>query len=122
MVYIRRIELPQTVHGAISPHSDGDYSVYINARLPLSEQRQVWQHEKTHIKGEHSFDDMTSLLELEGQDNTSEGQLLPDGSGMEDCTVLFLRHQGERPSHEQLSQIVKLLDTLPSEEDALPVT
>ena len=50
-VFVRySTELPYTVHGMVIMDENGDYNVYINARLSCVEQKKAMRHELTHIK------------------------------------------------------------------------
>ena len=61
-VIVRFIDLP--VPGMVVTDPDGDYNVYINARLSAEGRKKVYKHEMNHIKGDHFFDDRP-LAELE---------------------------------------------------------
>ncbi|HWQ74709.1 MAG TPA: hypothetical protein VN441_05290 [Syntrophomonas sp.] len=48
-VFLRYMPLPTTVKGLTVQDSDGDYNVYINARLAYGANLQTLQHEIQHI-------------------------------------------------------------------------
>jgi len=49
-VYLRLMSLPHTVHGITVQDEDGDYNIYINARLTHEKQQEAMQHELKHIE------------------------------------------------------------------------
>lgn len=61
-VIVRLIDL--TVPGVTVLDEDGNYNVYINARLSFDERKKALAHELRHIKKDHFFDDRT-IAELE---------------------------------------------------------
>lgn len=62
--FIRLVELPYGVHGAIMKNDDGTYSVYLSARDTRERRKQACDHERKHI----IFNDLEkeSALEAEG--------------------------------------------------------
>lgn len=54
-VIVRLIDL--TVPGVTVLDENGDYNVYINARLSFEERRKAYAHELRHIKKDHFSDD-----------------------------------------------------------------
>lgn len=46
-----------TVPGVTVLDEDGNYNVYINARLSFEERQKAFAHELRHIKKDHFFDD-----------------------------------------------------------------
>ena len=70
-IFIRLIPLPFKVHGLVTPNDDGTYNVYLNERLPAELQRQYLSHELAHISGDHLYDDVRTLEELENEADTS---------------------------------------------------
>ena len=53
-IIVRFIDL--TVPGVTVTDCDGNFNVYINARLSAEQQRTVYEHELNHIKFDHFFD------------------------------------------------------------------
>lgn len=49
-VFIRYLPLPPTIKGLTVLDSEGNYNVYLNARLTHEANRQTLQHELQHIK------------------------------------------------------------------------
>lgn len=65
-VVCRIIELPSRVNAITVVDEDGDYNVYINARLSIEEQRKAYRHEVRHIRKSHFYTDKTvKACELE---------------------------------------------------------
>ena len=50
MVIVRIIDLPHTVRGMTVLDAEGDYNVYLNARLSGDQQAIAFRHEVEHIK------------------------------------------------------------------------
>ena len=64
-VFVRySTELPYKVHGMVIMDANGDYNVYINARLSCVEQKKAMRHELTHIKN-GDFDSNSSIERVE---------------------------------------------------------
>ena len=49
-VIIRYIDLPCSAKGLVREDADGDYNIYINARLPVDVQENTLRHELNHIE------------------------------------------------------------------------
>lgn len=63
-VIVRLMDLP--VPGVTVLDSDGNYNVYINARLSYEERKKTLAHELRHIKNDHFFDDRAvTIIEKE---------------------------------------------------------
>lgn len=56
-VIVRLIDME--VPGVTVLDSDGNYNMYINARLSFEQQQKVYKHELRHITGGHFFDHKT---------------------------------------------------------------
>lgn len=56
-IIIRKIDLPETVPGVTRRDEEGDYNVYLNARLSYDAQAQALQHEVAHIKRGDFYDE-----------------------------------------------------------------
>lgn len=54
-IFVRVIDLPATVPAVCALDSDGNYNIYINARLSYAQAREAWRHELQHIKRGHFF-------------------------------------------------------------------
>lgn len=50
MVIVRIIDLPHTVRGMTVLDAEGDYNVYLNARLSGDQQTIAFRHEVEHIR------------------------------------------------------------------------
>lgn len=62
MTIVRLIDLPSTINALVSEDSDGDYNIYINARLSFDEARKALEHEKRHILLNHFHRDVPVKL------------------------------------------------------------
>lgn len=49
-VTVRVVDMGYGVDGCVCKDADGDYSVYINARLGSDKQREALEHELKHIE------------------------------------------------------------------------
>ncbi len=57
-VIVRLCDMPCTIKGTTSEDSDGDYNIYINARLNYVQQHAALRHELSHAKlGDFSSDE-----------------------------------------------------------------
>ena len=54
-VFVRYIDLPTTVNAVTLPDEDGNYNVYINARLLREQQEVALRHELYHIDHGHIY-------------------------------------------------------------------
>lgn len=54
-IIVRLMDLP--VPGVTVTDPDGNYNMYINARLSFEGRRKVYKHEMNHIKKDHFSDD-----------------------------------------------------------------
>ena len=66
-VIVRYINLPVSVRGIITVDEEGNYNVYINAKLSSDRQRIALEHELTHVnRGDFdSFDDIENIENLD---------------------------------------------------------
>ena len=56
-IITRLIDLPDTVPGVTVLDENGDYNIYINARLSNDNRRIAFDHEIKHIKKSHFYTD-----------------------------------------------------------------
>ena len=56
-IIIRYINMEHTVPAVTQIDSNGDYNVYINARLGYRRQQEAKEHELNHINGDHFYRD-----------------------------------------------------------------
>ena len=63
-IICRVIDLPPKVNAMVSLDTNGDYNVYINARLSYDAQRRAYRHECRHIVLRHLYSEK-SVLECE---------------------------------------------------------
>ena len=49
-VVVRCVDLPTSIKGLVKRDREGDYNVYVNARLPIEVQRGILHHELEHIE------------------------------------------------------------------------
>ena len=53
-VIVRLIDMPTAIKGISSLDEDGNFNIYINARLSQDMQTEAYQHEMAHLKrGDH---------------------------------------------------------------------
>jgi len=55
-VIIRLIDLPPSVKGVTVKDAEGDYNIYINARLSEDGRAKAFRHEIDHIRRGHFYD------------------------------------------------------------------
>jgi len=60
-IFIRLLDLPEFVKGQTLLDPDGNYNIYINARLPCDVQKDTLKHELAHINN----DDFNKDLPIE---------------------------------------------------------
>ena len=51
----RVLKLPRRVNAVTVVDENGDYNVYVNAKLSYEEQRKAYRHECRHIKKNHFY-------------------------------------------------------------------
>lgn len=56
---VRLKDLPCGINGMTILDSDGNYNVYINARLSVDDQKKAYQHELRHIERDDFYNDLT---------------------------------------------------------------
>lgn len=66
-VIIRLVDLPVVMRGAVREDENGDYNVYINARLSEDQRVAVLRHEVEHIRRGHLHDDTKSVAQKEAE-------------------------------------------------------
>jgi len=49
-IIVRIIDLPCTVRGYTALDDEGDYNIYLNARLTNEQQKHAYNHELRHIR------------------------------------------------------------------------
>jgi hypothetical protein len=62
-VYVYIIDMPIKVHEVVAPCSNGDYTIYINARLSRCGQLKAYNHAMWHI--EHNDFEKHDVGEIE---------------------------------------------------------
>lgn len=63
-IIIRYIDLPYRSKGYVRRDTEGDYNIYVNARLSYDTQQAAIQHEMTHIEN-GDFDNEQSITDAE---------------------------------------------------------
>ncbi len=63
-IFTRLIDLPLSIRGYTSLDPEGNYNIYINARLSPEMQKKAYKHELMHIKRD-DFADSKTLEEAE---------------------------------------------------------
>lgn len=56
-IIIRLLDMPESVHAVTRKDAEGDYNVYINARLDADTRAKALRHELNHIVLGHFYDD-----------------------------------------------------------------
>ena len=64
-IIIRLVDAPVEFRGCVREDADGNYNVYINARLSEAERQRALLHELRHIFFGHLDDDVKSIEEKE---------------------------------------------------------
>lgn len=67
-IIVRLIDLPHSVNGVTVLDEEGDYNVYINAKLSRDNRHKALNHELVHIKKSHFYTDKT-VQECENEAN-----------------------------------------------------
>lgn len=55
-IIIRLVDLPETIHAVTRKDAEGDYNIYINARLSADLRAEAYWHEIEHIRRGHFYD------------------------------------------------------------------
>lgn len=69
-IFVRTINLPHTVRGVTVIDDNGDFNIYINAKLSPSQQIAVLEHEKRHI----NYDDFSSFEDIHKIERRAENK------------------------------------------------
>ena len=69
IVIVRIIDLPWGVDGLTVKDAEGDYNVYINARLSAGQREKAFKHEIEHIR-KGDFYRMDSVKDIEADMHT----------------------------------------------------
>jgi len=56
-IIIRIVDMPLSIKGATVKDAEGDYNIYINARLGEDERVKTYWHEIDHIRLGHFYDE-----------------------------------------------------------------
>lgn len=56
-IIIRLIDMPPSVHGVTIKDAEGDYNIYINARLNEEARVETYRHEMQHVLLGHFYQD-----------------------------------------------------------------
>lgn len=71
-VIIRLVDLPLKIKGATVKDAEGDYNIYINARLSEDERVKAYRHEIEHIRLGHFYDERpVAIKEAEAEKEAS---------------------------------------------------
>ena len=57
-IIIRIVDLPPSIRGATVKDAEGDYNIYLNARLNDDERVKAYWHEIDHIRRGHFYSDL----------------------------------------------------------------
>lgn len=63
-IFTRIIDLPLSIRAYTSLDAEGNYNIYLNARLSPEMQKKAYEHELTHIK-RNDFSDKKTIAEAE---------------------------------------------------------
>ena len=64
-VIIRLIDMPEGVPAVTRKDAEGDYNIYINARLSADARAEAFRHEIDHIRKGHFYDETRPVKEIE---------------------------------------------------------
>ncbi len=56
-IFVRTVPLPKAVRAVTLPNDDGTFDIYVNANMPEELQRKALEHELTHIRKDHFYND-----------------------------------------------------------------
>lgn len=56
-IIVRIRDFPCGINGVTVTDNNGDYNIYINAKLSAAEQQRAYKHEIEHIKMRHFYSD-----------------------------------------------------------------
>ena len=75
-IIIRLIDMPETIHGVTRKDAEGDYNVYINAKLSADGRAEAFRHEIEHIRLGHFYEERpVADLEREAYGDTEENRV-----------------------------------------------
>lgn len=75
-VIVRLIDMPETIHGVTRKDAEGDYNVYINAKLSADGRAEAFRHEIEHIRLGHFYEERpVADLEREAYGDTEENRV-----------------------------------------------
>ena len=66
-VIVRIVDLPIVMRGAVREDENGDYNIYINARLSEDQRVAAFRHEIDHIRRGHLDDDTKTREQKESE-------------------------------------------------------
>ena len=69
-IYVRTINLPHTIRGVTVIDEEGNFNIYINARLSPDQQQKTLEHEKRHIR----YDDFESFEDIRKIERRAENK------------------------------------------------
>ena len=73
------IDLPTSVRGFARYNPDGTYTIVLNSRMSIEQQRRTWAHEMRHIiRGDFDKDDVDAIeVENHGEGIEKDGHKPP---------------------------------------------
>ena len=75
-VIVRLIDMPETIHGVTRKDAEGDYNVYINAKLSADGRAEAFRHEIEHIRLGHFYEERpVADLEREAYGDPEENRV-----------------------------------------------
>lgn len=89
-ITMRLVDLPETMHAVTRKDAEGDYNIYINAKLSADLRTAAYWHEIEHIRRGHFYDERpVAIKEVEakqyGADHENTiGEMVHKGISWED--------------------------------------
>lgn len=81
-IIVRIIDAPPAFKGCVKKDSNGDLNVYINGRLSQAEKQKTYEHEMSHIRHGHLYNDMLTVEEKEKEAENEKPSDLREGDGL----------------------------------------
>ena len=63
--FVRYMELPPRIHAFVHLNNDGTYSIFLDPRRTIEQQRESYIHELRHIVRGDMFDSTRTVSEIE---------------------------------------------------------
>lgn len=79
-IIIRLIDMPETIHGVTRKDAEGDYNIYLNAKLCADARAEAFRHEIEHIRRGH-FYELDKSVEEKEREAEGDGRAEKDEGG-----------------------------------------